>query len=696
MFISEGKSLRFPYQALAETNPQLNNGHFYSHNTMRLNQEMALYSKIYKENIWVATVVDKIAASVARLDLQVWDISDPAKKEVSASSEYAAMLSNPSAGLCTYDFWTWVVTTYEIYGECFLLKVRDKSTGKPKFLVPMHPSRTEVERSVSGTIIYKFTMGVSNPAIFTAPYEDVIPFRTYNPDTHMRGVSRLSALRGTLLTEDAARKATESFWQRGARPSVVLTAPGKMSDESVRRLRDRWEMAHAGASRMGGTAVLEDGMTLTPISLNMEEMQYIETRKLSREEVCARYDVPPPVVHILDQATYNNITEQMRSMYRDTMAPRLEAIESTLDYYLRPDFDEAGVLEAKFAIEDILRGDFEARADTLQNLATSGILKMDEVRVELGWPALGGLADKLYANAALEPLGTISNGAIAPGMPTPKPTDTGASSAPKKASQETKTVPSCSSDDYAIRDAKNIDWRKVNERSLMGAFGSDIKSMNRQGVRTQAEGQYKDVLHGVFSEARRVALEWRETGNNVESFYIPSMFVVDLAKSLNTVNVATSKAYGTLVAKSLGGERYEAKDLIPFYEKASRSSAENILNWVQEQLRSTLATKAVEEEVVNDFFDMMEDSETDRLSISAVTSVIALAALNSASIHGAKKKTWKTGRGKSHRSEHTTLEGYSIRVEENFPNGMKSPGDPRGGARNNARCHCYLEFNKDG
>ena len=36
------------------------------------------------------------------------------------------------------------------------------------------------------------------------------------------------------------------------------------------------------------------------------------------------FDVPPPVVHILDHATFSNITEQMRSMYRDTMTPRLD------------------------------------------------------------------------------------------------------------------------------------------------------------------------------------------------------------------------------------------------------------------------------------------------------------------------------------------------------------------------------------
>jgi hypothetical protein len=103
---------------------------------------------------------------------------------------------------------------------------------------------------------------------------------------------------------------------------------------------------HSGVDKWGKAAILEEGLTANVIQLTAEEMQYIEGRRLNREEACARYDVPPPVVHILDRATFSNITEQMRSMYRDTMAPRLALYESVLDTQLRPDFDPTGTLYA--------------------------------------------------------------------------------------------------------------------------------------------------------------------------------------------------------------------------------------------------------------------------------------------------------------------------------------------------------------
>jgi hypothetical protein len=155
---------------------------------------------------------------------------------------------------------------------------------------------------------------------------------------------------------------------------------------------------------MGGAMVLEEGLKPVVTQLSAEEMQYIETRKLNVQEVCMVYDIPPPVVHILDHATFSNITEQMRSMYRDSMAPRLEDYESVIDFFLRPEFGEDRV--AKFALDEVLRGDFETRATSVSTLIERGVMKPSEARLLFDLPDAGEKADQLYANAALQRLGT--------------------------------------------------------------------------------------------------------------------------------------------------------------------------------------------------------------------------------------------------------------------------------------------------
>jgi hypothetical protein len=127
---------------------------------------------------------------------------------------------------------------------------------------------------------------------------------------------------------------------------------------------------------------------------------------LNREEACAIYDVPPPVVHILDRATFSNITEQMRSMYRDTMGTVVNLIESTLAYELRdgsyggdPDF---GVeYRAKFLMDEVLRGDFEQRMAAYQ---AADFMTIAEKRDKENLPPIPG-TDRIFLNSASLPLG---------------------------------------------------------------------------------------------------------------------------------------------------------------------------------------------------------------------------------------------------------------------------------------------------
>jgi HK97 family phage portal protein len=230
-------------------------------------------------------------------------------------------------------------------------------------LWPLHPANVYTRRDdETGDLVYAYHIGSAQQPVLEFPSADVVHFKNYNPDDQVRGMSRLEPLRSTLLNEDASRAATQAFWQNGARPSVLLSTAGTISEPAAQRLKADWDRIHRGVENWSKTAILEEGLTPHIVQLNAEEMQYVESRRLNREEACAIYDVPPPAVHILDRATFSNITEQNRMVYRDTMAPRLGLYESVLDTQLRPDFDPQGNTYAEFLLDEVLRGDFEARS----------------------------------------------------------------------------------------------------------------------------------------------------------------------------------------------------------------------------------------------------------------------------------------------------------------------------------------------
>jgi HK97 family phage portal protein len=378
-----------------------------------LSGRFASFGRLYSKQLWVYTLVRKRALATRRLPLKVYRRTSEGRQE-DRTSPYAELLRRPNRHHPASFLWEWTSSTLDIYGEAMWLKLRGRD-GRPVELWPVHPTNVRIERvdgdqaqrwSVpKGSLLYVYGPGVisgSDPQ-YVIPARDVVHFKTYNPESTVRGLSPLEPLRATLINEDAARRASSAFWGNGARPSGYLSHPQRLSDGALQRLKAQWNDIHGGVDNYGKWAILEEGMEPKVLSLSAEEAQYIESRRLNREEVCAAYDVPPPVVHILDRATFSNITEQMRSMYRDTMAPHIGGLEATLDFQLRPDFVDDDSAYAEFLMDEVLRGTLEERAAAIQSAINSGQLTPNEGRALDNRPAMPG-GDRLFINSTMVPI----------------------------------------------------------------------------------------------------------------------------------------------------------------------------------------------------------------------------------------------------------------------------------------------------
>lgn len=368
---------------------------------VRLATSWSSYGEIYRTQLWVNTLVNKLAFGQARLPFKVHRRTDTGRDDA-RDTPYGQLMRSPNPVHDPFFFWLWTASTYEVCGEAIWIKIRPRPGAAPTQLWPMHPSNIVTERDDAGELWYVWRY--SRELELRWASHDVVHFRNYNPADLRRGLSRLEPLRATLINEDAIRRAQQAFWKNGARPSVILTHPKELRGAAAQRIKNSWQEAHGGIDSWSKTAILEEGMDAKVVQLSAEEMQMIESRKVNREEACALYDVPPPVVHILDRATFSNITEQMLSMYRDTMAPRLGLYESVIDHQLRPDFDPRGELYGEFLMDEVLRGSFEQRAEAYQKAVNSGWMEPAEIRIRENLPDAGPESHRLYINGAAVPL----------------------------------------------------------------------------------------------------------------------------------------------------------------------------------------------------------------------------------------------------------------------------------------------------
>ncbi len=378
------------------------------------------YADLYRSQVWVYVVVSKLTELQTALPLKVYRRADRGREDAS-DSPYGRLLATPSSKMDTHSWRTWMASTFNIYGEAICLKVRD-DFGRPIELLPVLPYRIRYGPEQGGVRVSDrlLTPGErqsglwwwfvsSSGAEVQIPRRDLVIWKDYAPGSNRRGMSKLEPLRSTLESETAAQRATSALWRRGGKPSFVLKHGGHFGNNplAVQRLADQFEAKHGGAENWGRPLVLEEGMDALPLAVDDSLKYQVDARRLNREEVASVYKLPPPAIGLLERSTNNNIVELHRALYRDTMPPILNSLESTLDFELRdgrmgmdtePDFGP--VFYAEHLLDGVMRGSFEARMEAYVSAVGNGILSPAEVREMENRPFMED-SDHLLVNAAI-------------------------------------------------------------------------------------------------------------------------------------------------------------------------------------------------------------------------------------------------------------------------------------------------------
>ncbi|MDA8258439.1 MAG: phage portal protein, partial [Betaproteobacteria bacterium] len=158
-------------------------------------------------------------------------------------------------------------------------------------LIPIHPDRMRTVLLDSGRLAYE--MQNQQGGFTTLLQEEVlrIPFMTMDG---VRPVTPIQVQRETIGASLASQEYGARFWANDARPTggwVEMEGDFK-SDASSKSFREKWQKAMTGENRHM-TPFLPRGMKYHPLSLTMEDAQFLETRKFQRSEIAGLFRVPP-------------------------------------------------------------------------------------------------------------------------------------------------------------------------------------------------------------------------------------------------------------------------------------------------------------------------------------------------------------------------------------------------------------------
>lgn len=346
-----------------------------------------------------------IAGDVAKLRLKLVQRDTESGVWVETDNRNYRVIIKPNHFQTRIQFFESWMTSKLQRGNAYVLKQRDK-TGKVEALYVLDPQRVTPLIADNGDVFYELhpdkLAGVTARVI--VPAREIIHDR-FNCLFHpLVGISPIfaSALSGQLGIE-IQRQATK-FFQNGARPGGVLTAPGAIADETATRLKEYWDSNFSGENA-GKVAVLGDGLKYDAMGAKATDSQLIEQLKLSGEIICTVYHVPPYKIGVGPTPSYNNVQALNVEYYSQALQKHIEEIEILLDEGLGLNGENrtGKSLGTEFDLDGLLRMDSASQLDVLEK--AKSVLTLDERRKRLEMPKLktgGGTVYLQYQDHSVE------------------------------------------------------------------------------------------------------------------------------------------------------------------------------------------------------------------------------------------------------------------------------------------------------
>ncbi len=321
----------------------------------------------------VYACVRVISETVASLPLGVYEATDDGNLKAGDHPLYHLLHDEPNAEMTSFVFREVMLAHLLLYGNSYSQIIR---SGKNTVvgLYPLLPDHMDVDRDSKGNLTYTYTTSDGKTVVIKP--QDILHIPGLGFDGII-GYSPIALEKNAIGLGIASEEYGSKFFSNGARPSGILTHPNTVKNPKA--VRESWNSAYGGSSNSNRVAILEEGMTFTPLSIPNNEAQFLETRKFQVDEICRIFRVPPHLVGNLEHATFSNIEHQSIDFAVHTIRPWLVRIEQSMNRALFTD-QETGRFYVQFNIDGLMRGDYKSRMEGYAIARQNGWMSANDIR----------------------------------------------------------------------------------------------------------------------------------------------------------------------------------------------------------------------------------------------------------------------------------------------------------------------------
>lgn len=314
-----------------------------------------------------------LSRTIASLSLGMYQRDGRDIIEITESPEAYAVCIEPND---LYTSYTWRSTAQfhlSLRGNHYSRIHTDRYGYASRFEI-LHPDH--VQPFLYKNKLYYQVITLDFDGVLTAG--EVLHLKNFSEDG-LIGKSPLTAARDTIGMAISSNKYASAMYENGGGLKGIVTAPMALNDKQVQAIREGMLSVMRDYKRTGSIGVLQGGAAFQQVAISPKDAQFIESAKLTIQDVARFYGVPLHLIGDLERSTNNNIEHQSIEFLQHTIRPIVKNWESELNRRAIRKYDK-GTRYFRFNLDSLLRGDSASRATYFQTMLNNGVYSINEVR----------------------------------------------------------------------------------------------------------------------------------------------------------------------------------------------------------------------------------------------------------------------------------------------------------------------------
>ncbi|WP_259556444.1 phage portal protein [Clostridium botulinum] len=344
--------------------------------------------------------------AIAKLPIKLMQETEKGFNKATNHNLYKLLKKRPNTFINAHDF-MWATEFQRLeYGNAFwVMDVNIRGQIKALYLLDSRKVTIMVDNTGilnnKNAVYYVYEDEKQGQIIYTS--DEIAHFKNFSMNG-LKGTSIKKYLSDVVENEQYSNKVLRDKYQNGLQDPIIVQFIGDLNEVKQQKIKKKFSDM-GGAKNAGKVVPIPTDFKVEQLETKLVNNQFFQLQGLTTRHIANAFGVKGFQLNDMEKSTYNNIEQQNKAFYSDTLQNVLTTYEQEMDYkLLTSDEQDKEGYYWQFNVDSILRSDLASRTTSYQVGINTGYMTISEVREKENLPYIEGTDQLIIGNGASIPL----------------------------------------------------------------------------------------------------------------------------------------------------------------------------------------------------------------------------------------------------------------------------------------------------